>query len=127
MRWKVWFVREERGAETVELVAGLPLLFLFVLVGWQLLAIGYTAMVASAAARECARQEAVNQSGVAAAQRVLGGWATGWSVQRMGGGDTRGCRVRVHPPQVPLPFRLHERIRLPPVEVVAWMRWERRW
>ncbi len=33
MRWKAWFVREERGAETVELVAGLPLLFLFVLVG----------------------------------------------------------------------------------------------
>jgi len=127
MRGRDCRIRGERGAETVELVAGLPLLFLFVLVGWQLLAIGYTAMVASAAARECARQEAVHQSGMAAARRVLGAWAAGWQVQPMSGGDARGCRVRVYPPQVPLPFRLHERIRLPPVEVVAWMRWERRW
>ncbi|MCS6963837.1 TadE/TadG family type IV pilus assembly protein [Thermoflexus sp.] len=125
-RWR-WAIQDERGAETVELVAGLPLLFLFVLVGWQLLAVGYTAMVASAAARECARQEAVNRSGLAAAQRVLGAWSPGWTAQPMGRGDARGCWVQVRPPLVPLPFSLHERIQLPPVEVVAWMRWERRW
>jgi len=119
-------LRDERGAETVELIAGLPLLFLFVLVGWQLLAVGYTAMVASAAARECARQEAVGASGIAAAQRVIGAWAPGAQVQPLGGGDARGCRVMLRPPQVPLPFRLHERIQLPPVVVIAWMRWERR-
>ena len=119
-------LRDERGAETVELIAGLPLLFLFVLVGWQLLAVGYTAMVASAAARECARQEAVGASGPAAAYRVIGAWSPGFQVRPLGGGDMRGCEVTLRPPQVPLPFRLHERIQLPPVVVTAWMRWERR-
>lgn len=117
---------DERGAETVELIAGLPLLFLFVLVGWQLLAVGYTAMVASAAARECARQEAVGAIGIPAAQQVIGAWALGAQVQPLRGGDARGCQVTLRPPQVPLPFRLHERIQLPPVVVTAWMRWERR-
>lgn len=121
IRWAIW---GERGAQTVEIVAALPLLLFLALVGWQLLAVGYTGMVASAAARECARAYAVDGNGYGAAMRVIGTWSSGYRVQLLGGGDMRGCEVRLQPPAIRMPFRIP--IQLPWVQVTAWMRWERR-
>jgi hypothetical protein len=68
-RW--W--REQRGSQTLELAALLPILVLTALVIWQVTLAAYTVVVAEAAARDAARAAAVGNDPVNAARRAVTG------------------------------------------------------
>ena len=85
----------ERGQAAVELVAGLPGLLLIAAVVMQLLAVGYTAVLAGDAAEAGALALARGAGADAAARAATPGWArAGMRVQRMPG----AVHVQMNPP-----------------------------
>lgn len=89
----------ETGQSTVELVAGLPALFLAGLIALQLLAAGYALTLADGAAEAGALALASGQPAKAAVRDALPGWAEGDLDLAVRGGRVT---VRLHPPS-PLP------------------------
>ena len=88
---------KQRGQATVELVAGLPALMLVGAIVMQLLAVGYTAVLAGDAAEAGAL--ALARGGVAesAARAAVPGWAShGMRVRRAFG----AVRVQMRPPRL---------------------------
>lgn len=89
----------ERGQATVELVALLPLLAVFVALLWQAVVAGQAVWFAGSAARAAARASAIGGDARAAARRVLpDGLRAGLRVQRDEGDD--GVRVAIAIPTV---------------------------
>ena len=87
----------ERGQAAVELVAGLPSLLLLAAVVMQLLAVGYTAVLAGDAAEAGALAIARGSAPEAAARSALPGWARGGMSVRRGAG---AVHVQVRPPRL---------------------------
>lgn len=92
--------RSEGGQAAVELLAGLPALLLAGLIGFQLLAVGYTLTLADGAAEAGALAHAAGADPEAAAREALPGWAR--SRVRVSDG-VGGVTVRLEPPS-PLPL-----------------------
>jgi hypothetical protein len=67
----MWIAREEDGQATVELIALLPALAVVVALAWQALVTGETLWLASGAAREAARAQALGADPAAAARAAL--------------------------------------------------------
>jgi uncharacterized membrane protein YbhN (UPF0104 family) len=83
-------LRAERGQASVELLAGLPALFLAALIGLQLLLAGYTLTLADGAAEAGAAAGAAGLAAEVAARKALPGWA-----RRRAEVEVRGGRVEV--------------------------------
>lgn len=95
--------RAEDGQASIEFVALLPLLAAVALVAWQGVVAGQAWWMASAAAREAARAQAVGGDPEAAARGVLpgalrGGVSVAREREREGDGD--GVRLRLAVPVV---------------------------
>ncbi|HEY1540255.1 MAG TPA: hypothetical protein VGF63_12710 [Solirubrobacteraceae bacterium] len=89
----------EVGQATVELVALLPLLAVFVALLWQAVVAGQAVWFAGTAARAAARASAIGADAGAAARRVLpDGLERGLEVKRVDGDD--GVRVAISIPTV---------------------------
>lgn len=88
------------GQATVELVAGLPVLFLAGLLALQLLVAGYALTLADGAAEAGALALAAGQPAEDATREALPGWAAGAAEIAVRGGEVR---VRLVPPAA-LPF-----------------------
>ena len=87
----------ERGQAAVELVAGLPALLLLAAVVMQLLAVGYTAVLAGDAAEAGALAIARRGAPESAARAAIPGWARGGlQVRRTVG----AVNVQVRPPRL---------------------------
>lgn len=87
----------ERGQAAVELVAGLPALLLVAMVAMQLLAVGYTAVLAGDAAEAGALAIARGGAPEPAARSAIPGWARGgMSVRRAVG----AIHVQMRPPRL---------------------------
>lgn len=97
-------VAAERGQAAVELLAGLPALLLAGLIGFQLLAVGYTLMLADGAAEAGALARAAGADPEAAAREALPGWARA-RVRVTGSGG--GVTVRLEPPSPLEPLAEH--------------------
>jgi hypothetical protein len=87
----------ERGQAAVELVAGLPALLLVAVVVMQLLAVGYTAVLAGDAAEAGALALARGTAPDAAARAAIPGWARGGMQVRRAVG---AVHVRMRPPRL---------------------------
>lgn len=104
----------ERGQASLELLGGVPVLFLAGLVSFQLLAAGYALTLADGAAEAGALALAADRPAVPAVRDALPGWAQGRVAVRVEGGQVS---VRVRPPSaVP---GLGDRLAL---ESAAWVR-----
>lgn len=91
---------DARGQAAVELVAGLPALLLMAVVVMQLLALGYTAVIAGDAAEAGALALARGSGAEVAARSAIPGWArSGMRVRRAIG----AVHVEVKPPRL-VPF-----------------------
>jgi hypothetical protein len=90
----------ERGQAAVELVAGLPALLLVAVVVMQLLAVGYSAVLAGDAAEAGALAIARGRTPEAAARAAVPGWARGGMQVRRAVG---AVHVQVRPPRL-VPF-----------------------
>lgn len=86
---------EERGQALVEVVAGLPAMLAVGLVLLQLLAVGYSAVLAGSAAEAGALALADGHDAAAAVKRALPGWSAARARVDVSGGTVR---VRVRPP-----------------------------
>jgi hypothetical protein len=87
----------QRGQAAVELVAGLPALLLAAIVVAQLLAVGYTAVLAGDAAEAGALAIARGGTPAPAARSAIPGWARGgMSVRRAVG----AVHVQMRPPRL---------------------------
>lgn len=87
----------ERGQASVELLAGLPALLLLAVLVMQLLAIGYTAVLAGDAAEAGALAIASGRSPELVARGAIPGWARrGMTVRRAPG----AVHVQVSPPRL---------------------------
>ena len=90
-------VAVEAGQAAVELVAGLPALFLLAVVVMQLLAVGYTAVLAGNAAEAGALAMARGRAPGMAARSATPGWARrGMRVRRTVG----AVNVQMRPPRL---------------------------
>jgi hypothetical protein len=87
----------ERGQAAVELVAGLPALLLVAVVVMQLLAVGYTAVLAGDAAEAGALAIARGRAPEAAARSAIPGWARGGMRVRRAIG---AVHVQMRPPRL---------------------------
>jgi hypothetical protein len=87
----------ERGQASVELVAGLPALLLVAVVVMQLLAVGYTAVLAGDAAEAGALAIARGGPPEAAARAAIPGWARGGMRVRRAIG---AVHVQMRPPRL---------------------------
>jgi hypothetical protein len=88
-------MRPERGQALVELIAGLPLMLTVGLVLLQLLATGYSVVLAGAAAEAGALALAGGGDARDAVKRALPGWSqAGASVEV----DDDSVRIRLRPP-----------------------------
>ena len=85
----------ERGQASVELVAATPLLLVLALVVFQLLAVGYAAVLAGNAAEAGALALAGGADARAAARASVPGWSRARMKVSVGGGDVS---VRMRPP-----------------------------
>ena len=86
---------DERGQASLELLAGLPALLLAALIALQLLAVGYSAMLADGAVEAGAMAVAAGRDAEPAVAAALPGWAEG----RMHTDVSEGrVRVTVRPP-----------------------------
>ncbi|HEX4733119.1 MAG TPA: hypothetical protein VH247_01795 [Thermoleophilaceae bacterium] len=90
-------MRGERGQAAVELVAGLPALLLVAVVVMQLLAVGYTAVLAGDAAEAGALAIARGGSPEAAARAAIPGWGRGAMTVRRAVG---AVHVQMQPPRL---------------------------
>lgn len=88
-------MRRERGQALVELVAGIPALLLFGLVALQLLAVGYSAVLAGTAAEAGALAVAGGGKAAGGARASLPGWSRARARVRVNGGEVT---VRLRPP-----------------------------
>jgi hypothetical protein len=89
--------RGEAGQAAVELVAGLPALLLIGVVVMQLLAVGYTAVLAGDAAEAGALAIARGRAPELAARAAIPGWARARMQVRRAVG---AVHVQVRPPQL---------------------------
>jgi hypothetical protein len=87
----------EAGQAAVELVAGLPALLLVAVVVMQLLAVGYTAVLAGDAAEAGALAIARGGAPEAAARSAIPGWARGGMQVRRAIG---AVHVQIRPPRL---------------------------
>jgi hypothetical protein len=87
----------ERGQASVELLAGLPGLLLIAVVVMQLLAVGYTAVLAGDAAEAGALAMARGAGPDAAARSAIPGWARGGLQVRRAVG---AVHVQMRPPRL---------------------------
>jgi hypothetical protein len=85
----------ERGQALVEVVAGLPAMFLVGLVLLQLLATGYSAVLAGSAAEAGALALAGGGDARAAVRHALPDWSVARARVEVGGGTVR---VKLRPP-----------------------------
>jgi hypothetical protein len=85
----------ERGQASVELVAATPLLLVLALVVFQLLAVGYAAVLAGNAAEAGALALAGGADARAAARGAVPGWSRAQMTVSVAGGDVR---VGMRPP-----------------------------
>jgi Flp pilus assembly protein TadG len=85
----------ERGQASVELAAALPALMLLALVVFQLLAVGYSAVLAGDAAEAGALALAGGADARAAARGALPGWSRARMTVTVAGGSVR---VALRPP-----------------------------
>jgi hypothetical protein len=85
----------ERGQASVELVAALPALLLLALAILQLLAVGYSAVLAADAAEAGALAQAGGGDARAAARNAVPGWSRARMTVTISG---RSVRVRMRPP-----------------------------
>jgi hypothetical protein len=90
----------ERGQASVELIAGLPALLLLAMVLMQLLAVGYTAVLAGDAAEAGALAMARGSAPDSAARLAIPGWARGGMQVRRALG---AVHVQMRPPRL-VPF-----------------------
>lgn len=88
---------DERGQSAVELVAALPALLLLGVVVMQLLAVGYTAVLAGDAAEAGALAIARGRTPEAAARSAIPGWARGGMQVRRAVG---AVNVQMRPPRL---------------------------
>jgi hypothetical protein len=87
--------RNERGQATLELLGLLPLLLVVGLVGAQLLAVGYSSVLAANAAEAGALALAGGGDPRASARAALPGWSRVQARLSVSGGEVR---VRLRPP-----------------------------
>lgn len=93
-------VSGQRGQSSVEMLGALPALLLIAVVVMQLLAVGYTAVLAGNAAEAGALAMAAGRGAEQAARAGAPGWARGrMSVRRASG----AVHVQMQPPKL-LPF-----------------------
>jgi len=85
----------ERGQASVELVAALPALLVLALVAFQLLAVGYSAVLAGNAAEAGALAVAGGADAREAARRAVPGWSQAGLTVRTSGDDVN---VSLRPP-----------------------------
>jgi hypothetical protein len=85
----------ERGQASVELVAAVPALLLFALAIFQLLAVGYAAVLAGNAAEAGALAVAGGGDARAAARNAVPGWSRAGMTVSASGDEVR---VRMRPP-----------------------------
>ncbi len=88
---------DERGQAAVELVGALPVLLALGLVVAQLLAVGYSAVLAGNAAEAGALALAARADPEASARNALPGWSRADANVRASGGRVT---VRLHPPSL---------------------------
>jgi hypothetical protein len=81
--------RRERGQAAVELLGGLPLMVAFGLVAFQLLAVGYAAVLAGTAAEAGALALAGGADARAAARDAVPGWSRARMAVGVGEGEVR--------------------------------------
>ena len=87
--------RRERGQAAVELLGALPLVLAVAIAAAQLLALGYSSVLAGNAAEAGALALAGGGDARAAARDALPGWSRGRARFSVDGGEVR---VRLHPP-----------------------------
>jgi len=90
-------VRGERGQAAVELLGALPVLFVFGLALAQLLAVGYSVVLAGNAAEAGALALAARADPEASARSALPGWGRARATVGVDGGRVT---VRMHPPSL---------------------------
>jgi hypothetical protein len=90
-------LQDGRGQASVELLAGLPALLLVAAVVLQLLAVGYTAVLAGDAAEAGALAIAAGRGPESAARAALPGWARGGMQVRRAVG---AVHVQMRPPRL---------------------------
>jgi hypothetical protein len=88
-------MRGSRGQASVELLGTLPVVLLLGLVMLQLLAVGYSAVLAGNAAESAALAVADGGEAVAAAREAVPGWSRAGMRVRVSGGRVE---VRMRPP-----------------------------
>ena len=88
-------IGDERGQALVEVVGGLPAMLIVALVLLQLLATGYSAVLAGSAAEAGALALAGDGDAEAAVKRALPGWSRARARVEVSGGTVR---VRLQPP-----------------------------
>jgi hypothetical protein len=87
--------RADLGQASVELLAGLPLLIVVGLVVLQLLAVGYSAVLAGSAAEAGALALVAGGDARAGVREALPGWSRAGAQVSVSGGEVR---VRLRPP-----------------------------
>lgn len=115
---------DEKGAETIEFVGIFPLVLFTIVLIWQFVLLGYTAVVVPGAAREAARAAAVGASCSVAAANASIGWDGGSRQTSCGcGGDFCQATVRLQVKDVPIPL-IGRLLNYPWLESTASMRYE---
>lgn len=88
-RWSRIALADDRGQAPLELVAGLPILFVAGVIGLQLLAAGYSLTLLDGAVEAGAAALASGQAPGAAVERALPAWARGRTEVEVSGGRVR--------------------------------------
>lgn len=98
-------IRKEQGVETIEFLGAFPLVLLAIVIIWQFVLLGYTAIVVAGTSREAARAAAVGANWRTAAANASLGWDnTTRRVHVSCGGDTCVARVQLQVKKAPLPL-----------------------
>lgn len=101
LRW----VRQEDGIEILEFVGLFPLVLLTIMIIWQFMLVGYTAIIVASAAREGARATAVREDCYNAVVRASPGWDDSTrQIQCQVNGDTVIVTVKLQIPKTQLPL-----------------------
>ena len=101
----VRFIKDERGVETLEFLGIFPLVLLIMVLIWQFVLAGYTAVVVAGASREAARAAAVQADCHSAAASASLAWNDGTrQVNCWCSGDTCTAVVQLQIKRAPLPL-----------------------
>lgn len=117
-------LKEEDGAETLEVVAIFPLVILVIVIIWQFALAGYTAIITAGTAREAVRAAAVSANCHTAAANASIGWDG--STRRVScscSGEFCRATVRLQIKKAPLPL-IGDLPNYPWVTSTAYMRYE---